>query len=148
MSAKPHATYKRTQISTSDPRRIVVLLYDGAISRLNQAVEAHGRGDRASRTVHVNKALDIIHFLTNSLDFERGGEIALNLQRLYDYIRDIITLANIEGTPEKFTEAIRLLTTLLDAWRSICADSTATPAPEEDFALRTREIASGVAAIC
>jgi flagellar secretion chaperone FliS len=148
MSSKPHAAYQRTQISTSDPRRIVVLLYDGAISRLNQAVESHGKGDKASRTIHVNKALDIIHFLTNSLDFERGGEISLNLQRLYDYIRDIVTLANIEGTPEKFTEAIHLLTTLLDAWRSICADHTATTSPEGDLTERTRELASGVAAIC
>lgn len=135
-------TYQRTQIATADRRKIVVLLYEGAISRLNQAIAAIGTGANEKRTSSITKALDIIHFLNNGLDFERGGEIAQNLQRLYDYVRDIVSEGNISGDVKKLEEAIRLLSMLLDAWKTICTQgNVATPPILEQ---RAREAVAAV----
>ncbi|NUP88605.1 MAG: flagellar export chaperone FliS [Candidatus Sumerlaeia bacterium] len=141
MAASGYNAYQRTQIATADRRKIIVLLYEGAISRLSQAAQALDEGDGDRRAYNVNKALDIIHFLTTSLDFERGGAISPRLEQLYAYIRDIVTLGSIEGRREKLEEAMRLLGTLLDAWRAISSSGQSTSALEES----TREMAASLA---
>jgi flagellar protein FliS len=142
--ASGYNVYQRTQITTSDRRKLIVLLYEGAISRLNQATAALEADDADRRVMNVNKALDIIHFLNNALDFERGGDISKNLQRLYDYTRDVISQGNIEARAEKFGEAIRLLNLLLEAWRQIASNGSATtPASLEE---RAQEMVMSIAA--
>jgi flagellar protein FliS len=142
--SRGHSAYQRTQIATADRRKIVVLLYEGAISRLTQAQHALKEGDADRRVLNVNKALDIIHFLNNSLDFEQGGDISPNLRRLYDYIRDVISVGNISGDTKKLDEAGRLLTTLLEAWRTISNGGSGNFAPALEA--RTREMIDKVAA--
>lgn len=143
--ANGYSVYHRTQITTSDRRKVIVMLYEGAISRLNQAIAALEERDADRRVICVNKALDIIHFLSSALDFERGGEIAGNLGRLYDYTRDVIARGNIEGRAERFSEAIRILSTLLEAWRAIASNGHAnTSAVLEESA---REVAASVAGL-
>jgi flagellar protein FliS len=138
-----YSAYQRTQIATADRRRIIVLLYEGAITRLEQAKDAVRRGDADRRVISVNKALDIIHLLRSGLDFESGGDIALNLQRLYDYVRDIVAEGNISGETEKLDEAIHLLSMLLVAWRAISMTGAGAETPLLEQ--RTREIADSVA---
>lgn len=142
MAAKAHNVYHRTQIATADRRKIIVLLYEGVISRLTQARQATEERDGDRRVFNVNKALDIINFLTTSLDFERGGEIAHNLESLYAYVRDTIAMGNIESRAESFTEAIRLMSTLLDGWRAIASGSVSATSILEQ---RTREVAANLA---
>jgi flagellar secretion chaperone FliS len=142
MAAKAHSVYQRTQIATADRRKIIVLLYEGVISRLTQARQAIEEHDGDRRVFNVNKALDIINFLTTSLDFERGGEIAHNLEALYAYVRDIVAMGNIENRAENFTEAIRLMSTLLDGWRAIASGSTSATSVLEE---RTREAVANLA---
>lgn len=112
-------TYARTNIETADQRKIIVLLYEGAIERLNKACKLMEDGERDEQGVLINKTLKIVNFLANALDMEEGGELAENLINLYDYIRDILLLANIENEPTKVREAIELFATLLDGWRGI-----------------------------
>jgi flagellar protein FliS len=140
-----YSAYQRTQIATADRRKIIVLLYEGAITRLTQSMAAIRDNDPDRRVLNANKALDIIHFLTNGLDFERGGEIARNLERLYDYVRDIIAAGNIHSDTSKFTEAIRLLTILLEAWRQICNGGADTP--PDLVERRAREAVASVASV-
>lgn len=144
MTTQGYSAYRRTQIQTSDPKQIVILLYEGAISRLGQAREAIERGDNQTRTASITRVLEIVHFLSNSLDHERGGEISANLARLYDYVRDIVSMGNIETDTAKFDEAASLLATLLEAWRQVCGNPNATPPIVEQAA---REASASIAAV-
>jgi flagellar protein FliS len=127
--------YQRVNVSTADPLRIVIMLYEGAIKYLNQArrlLEEDGpeSGQRIGRT------LEIVNYLRNSLDHEQGGQISINLQRLYDYLQDILNEANIHRNGEKIDEAISLFQTLLEGWRGIIAGQpaeTETVGGEDDI---------------
>jgi flagellar protein FliS len=118
-----HQHYQRVNISTADPLRIVIMLYEGAIKNLNQALRLLD-ANVAEAGARIGRALEIIHYLHNALDHEKGGDIAANLQRLYDYLRDILNEANIRHDHAKIREAIALLQTLLEGWRGILSGQT------------------------
>ena len=115
---RPYQNYQRINISTADPVRMIVLLYEGALKNLNQAIPLMGV-DNMSASVKITRTLDIINYLRNVLDFEKGGEIAVNLARLYDYMRNTLALANINQEQEQVKTVIGLLQTLLEGWRGV-----------------------------
>lgn len=123
--------YADTDIQTSDPRAVIVLLYEGAIKFLNRSLDACERNDRWAVSDGVVKAQKIIHFLSSSLDFEDGGEVAENLDRLYAYMRDTLNDANLHCRVEKIQEVIDLFKPLLSAWRDVAQDPTAAEALEK-----------------
>lgn len=121
---RPHQSYQKVNVSTADPVRIIVLLYEGAIKNLNQAIRAID-GDRELMSAKITRTLDIINYLRNALDHEKGGEIAGNLERLYEYMRDVLSQANIHPDAAKMEHVISLLQTVLEGWRGIVANQTA-----------------------
>lgn len=66
--------------------KIISLLMDGALERVDQAVVAFNDSDAEQFQILINKLVAIINGLRNSLNLEAGGEIATNLDALYDYI--------------------------------------------------------------
>ena len=119
MSKMASQAYQRASINTSDPTKIIVMLYDGAIRNLRQAIEHFDAGRRVEASERILRTQDIIHYLHNSLDFEKGGEISINLSKLYDYVRDTLALANIEGSTESIETCILVLQPLLEGWRGV-----------------------------
>ena len=130
---KGYQAYRKTSVQTADRTKVIVMLYEKAISHLNRARLELDEGIEGNEwTTRVNKALEIIKHLSNALDFEKGGEIAGNLSALYDYIRDIINEGNITRNTKFFLEAANLLSCLLEAWRKISDEqSGAQPAPSQ-----------------
>jgi flagellar protein FliS len=118
--------YQRVEIATADPVRIVVLLYEGAIRNLNIAAR-NIETDKELASAKICRTLEIVNYLRNALDHEQGGEISLNLQRLYEYMRDQLNEANIHSDASKLAEVVNLLQILLEGWRGISANQTATP---------------------
>lgn len=137
MLTNPYKKYHNTNISTADNKKIIILLYEGAIKFLNLAIQSIEKKDPDSRVLYVNKTLAIILYLSNCLDFEKGGEIADNLSRLYDFIRDNTTAGSIESNTDKLKVSIDLFKTLLEGWQGIIdqpikqENATATPSPVE-----------------
>jgi len=129
----PHGytTYSRTDIQTSDPRAVVVLLYEGAIRFLNQGIDAAQRNERMEMSEYIQKAQKIVAYLNTSLDYSAGGEIAMNLGRLYNYMRDRLSEANLHCDRAKMEEVIDLFKPLLEAWREIAKDPAAAAALEK-----------------
>lgn len=123
--AMPYKNYQVTEIKTSDPVRIVVLLYEGAIKNLNQAIVYIDENKQPLATARISKTQEIVNYLRNTLDFEQGGEISVNLDRLYDYISRQLTEAQIKRDLDKIKEVIGLLQTLLEGWQGIAAGQTA-----------------------
>lgn len=130
-----YQSYKRTSVQTADRLKLVVMLYEKTISNLNRIImELEGEKPKKDWEALIKNSLDIIQFLSNSLDHEQGGEIAANLSGLYDYLRDIITLGNISRDVEMFQEAHGLLTRLLEGWHGISTDNVdpqAAPTPTQ-----------------
>jgi flagellar secretion chaperone FliS len=112
-----HAAYQQGQVSSADPVRIVVLLYEGAIRFIAQAQLRWQ--EPAARGTALGRAHRIISELLASLDHERGGEIATNLDRLYQYSLEAITRANLEADARPLDGVVKVLKELLEGWQSI-----------------------------
>ncbi len=112
---------------TLAPARQIVLLYDGAIRRIKEARQAIERRAIEERHVAVGKAAAIIDALHACLDYERGGEIARNLDRLYTYFGIRLQRINLKDDVEACDELIERLGELRASWARI-ADPGATPA--------------------
>ncbi len=123
---RPYQNYRRVEISTADPTHIIVLLYEGAIKNLNQAIQLH-RTEREQALAKLTRTMDIINYLRDSLDHEKGGEIAQNIHRLYDYARDRLNETIIQFSEDPINEVINLLQILVEGWRGITAPATSDP---------------------
>ncbi|MCF8025537.1 MAG: flagellar export chaperone FliS [Desulfobacteraceae bacterium] len=108
--------YQQNQVKTASPEQILILLYEGAIRFLKQAKMAMEEGDRVTRLEKISRALAIITELSNTLDFEKGGEVAENLDALYAFITRELTRSNMENDPAPVETAIGILTELHEAW--------------------------------
>ncbi len=114
--------YKKNAILTASPEKLVVLLYEGAIQNLEKARQVLRSGkDLHSPAVGeaLGKALAILGELRASLDMEKGGEIAKDLSRLYEFASDRILSANMERRPEPVEHTLTVLRTLKEGWDGI-----------------------------
>ena len=102
--------------TTADPARLVVLLFDGAITFLRQAEENLERGDVATFAARVSRAQAIIAELTDSLDREAAGDIGANLGRLYDFMASHLTRGLISRDGGPVQEVIALLRELREGF--------------------------------
>ncbi|MCH1430200.1 MAG: flagellar export chaperone FliS [Chlamydiales bacterium] len=112
-------TYKKQQIESASPGELVVLLYDGAIDYLTKAQNALSSDglDRIEK-FHNNliSCQNIITELTASLDMEKGGDIAKNLFRLYDFMYRKLVSANLDKNQDDLSSIKNMLIQLRDAW--------------------------------
>ncbi len=108
-------------VEDASPHRLVQMLLDGAIARV-VAAEGHlARGEIASKGENIGMAMGIIDGLQGSLDLEGGGEIAVNLSALYDYMVRRLMVANRDNKKEPLEEVLHLLKEIKEAWDGIPA---------------------------
>jgi len=119
MRQNPYSKYKTMEVTTTDPLKLVVLLYDGAISALKRAKEHIGRKDYMSKYKELMKAHDIVFELMACLDKEKGGDVAENLNSLYAYMLSRIMEANNSLDFEILDEIIGLLDNLNESWKEL-----------------------------
>lgn len=109
--------YKQTSIKTANRGQILIMLYEAAIKNVKKASDCLDRKDLAGKGQAIVKAHDIINELTNTLDFEVGGQIAKDLERLYLFMTDQLIKANLQNTKEPLQQVQKLMETLLQGWR-------------------------------
>ena len=115
----PLAAYKENTVTTQSKGKTVVLLYDGAIRFLKQALACMQAGDVAGRNERILKAEAIIDELDVSLNMDAGGELAANLRLLYDFMRRNLVQANMSQDARRVQEVISILADLNSGWRAI-----------------------------
>lgn len=108
--------YQQMDISTASPTAIVVKLYQGAIRNAKRARELEDAARIGERGKAITKAVAIVGELRSSLDHQRGGEIATNLNRLYDFVIERLTEGNLRRAQKPIDEALVVLSTLEEAW--------------------------------
>ena len=114
--AKQAETYKKNQIETATPEEILIMLYEGAIRFLLVAKKADEEKNLEKYSKNIIKAQHIIQEFMNSLDLEIGGEMAVNLYRLYDYLHYRLVQGNIKRDVAMLDEVIDHLRKLKGTW--------------------------------
>ncbi len=109
----------QTGVVDADPHRLIQLLLDGAIDRIAQARGALASGDPAMMGEALGKAVGILSGLQASLDMERGGDVAANLDRLYSYMSLRLLDVHREKEAKPLDEVVGLLGTIKSGWDAI-----------------------------
>ncbi len=110
------------EVLEASPHRIIQMLMDGFIDRIAYAKGNLERGEMAQKSQYISKAIGIINGLKSSLDVEKGGDIAHNLNDLYDYINRRLILANTKNDMAILHEVSALMKEVKDGWDAIPAD--------------------------
>jgi flagellar protein FliS len=106
----------------ASPHRLIVLLYEGAELSIRMAIKHIHEGDLMKKSAAITKASSIIHDgLREALDHGQGGEIAQQLDALYDYMGKRIMLAHLRNETAPLEEVLGLLRELREAWQQIGA---------------------------
>lgn len=108
-----------TAIDAATPHQLIDMLFKGARDRIIQAQGLLEHGDMEGKGAAINTCIDILSGLQASLDHEQGGDIARNLDGLYDYMQRRLFRANADNDMEALKEVLDLITTLRGAWTSI-----------------------------
>ena len=109
-----------TGIESADPHKLILMLFEGAQEALARARMHMQHNEIAEKGQMISKAIMIIdHGLKASLDMNAGGDLAIKLQALYDYMAYRLLVANIQNNLEIINEVGKLLSELHGAWREI-----------------------------
>ncbi|TXI28007.1 MAG: flagellar export chaperone FliS [Aquipseudomonas alcaligenes] len=109
----------QAQVSDASPHRLIQMLMEGGLSRLAQAKGVMMYGQHAAKGELLSKAIGIIGGLRESLDLQQGGEIAANLDRLYEYMVSRLVEANIGNDVAIIDEVAELLRNVKSGWDAI-----------------------------
>lgn len=106
-------------IVDASPHRLIQMLLVGALDKIAIAKGHMDRGEIGAKGSHISWAISIIGGLRTSLDPSAGGEIAANLERLYEYIERRLAQANIENSTAMLDEVASLLGQIKSGWDAI-----------------------------
>jgi len=111
--------YKTVGAESASPHTLIQMLFDTYLVRVDQAVTAIENNDLNAKGIAISKALAIVGGLEEGLDLEKGGELAENLQSLYQYVRHRLLVATDKNDVEALKEARDLIFQIKDAWDQI-----------------------------
>ena len=124
---KPSAAYGMVgvdmNVAAADPHKLILMLFDGAIFAVGAATANAQKRDLKSMSKEILKASNIIsEGLRDSLDISVGGDLAVRLASLYDYMAVRLQAANLKGNTAILNEVSQLLIELRGGWEEIAND--------------------------
>lgn len=123
MYTDPRQAYRDTHASTSvtgaSPHKLIALLFDSCQESLATAKGAMMRGEVREKAYAIKKAIDVVVRLQGSLDFEKGGDIAIRLDDLYTFCTNRLAMANALNDTAMVDEVYRVIAELKLGWSQI-----------------------------
>ena len=123
--------YQELNVTTASPMELILMLYDECIRSLDKAEKAFETPSEPERIEVIGNNLlhaqDIITELAVSLDMEKGGEIARNLQRLYDFMVNHLSHANVNKQIKPIQDVRKIMSELREAWFEISKQEPSRP---------------------
>ncbi|WP_310598914.1 flagellar export chaperone FliS [Desulfobulbus sp.] len=113
--------YLANSIRSASPEQLMLMLYDGAIRFLSQAIQAVEQHNPEQRALFINRASAIVTEFAATLDSSHNPELAENLTALYGYMLRRMMEANLKNAPEPLQECKQLLTDLRMTWTKAIA---------------------------
>jgi flagellar protein FliS len=110
-------SYNQMNVQIDKPEKLILMLYEGALRFTNFAKKAIREGDIEKKVHYIIKVSNIFIELINSLDFEKGGDVAYYLNGLYAYQLELLAKANLENNEKYLDDVIRVLKGLIEAWK-------------------------------
>ena len=109
--------YLRNQIESASREQLLIMFYDGAIRFVTRAENAIRDNNIEQRNYCINKASAIVAELSATLDHEIGGQIASDLEALYDFMHRELIKANVKNSLAPLETVKTLLTDLNETWK-------------------------------
>ena len=123
--------YFQTKVSTTDQGQLLLMLYDGALRYLQQARDKMLAKDFAGKGILISKVIDIVNELSASLNMEKGGSLATNLNNLYILCTARLLQANLKMNVESLDSVVQILSGLRGAYAQIIETPEARKAAAE-----------------
>lgn len=127
-ASQPYQAYKEVHVETASQGKLIVMLYDAAVKRTEEAIGLLGTKKLDAINNNLIRAQDIMAELRASLNM-KAGEIAANLDSLYDYIHRLLVRGNIRKEKASLEEALRLMSMLRDTWKELFENLPASEIP-------------------
>lgn len=108
-----------SEVLDADPHRLIQLLMEASLSRMSQAKGAIERRDMEAKATLLGRVMEIIRTLQSSLNHQEGGEVALNLDRLYNYMNRRLLQAVTQNDQEIVNEVMSLMMQVKEGWDGI-----------------------------
>jgi flagellar protein FliS len=109
--------YRKRAVEGASPVGLVVLLYGGAITALMRAISAIEANSIEKRVHELNKVFAILAELQGTLDFEKGGAVAQQLEKYYVVLRAQVLEASIKNSKPILEDLVKNMTGIKQAWQ-------------------------------
>ncbi len=121
-----------SMVEAASPHRLIQMLMEGALDKIVAARKHMLAKEIGEKAQSITCSISIIDGLRISLDKEQGGEIAQNLEDLYDYMVRRLIQANVSNDPAILDEVTDLLLQIKSAWDAIAPEATQAP-PQHSY---------------
>lgn len=116
--ASPVRAYRRIDVQTASQGKLIVMMFNGAIQRAEEAKRAIKNGDGPAAHNSLLVAQDIVSELRGALNMD-AGELAENLDRTYEYFHHLLVTANIKKDSAPLDECVRHMASMRDTWSEL-----------------------------
>ena len=127
-----HNAYRRVDVETASQGKLIVMLLNGAIQRAEEAKRLILKKNASEAHANLLRAQDIIAELRGALNMA-AGEVAVNLDRTYEYFYHLLVMANVRKDTEPIDQCVELMTGIRDTWAElfdrIARETPTTEAP-------------------
>lgn len=113
----PYGEYKKNHVLTASKEQVLLMLYEAAIKHCKLAIRYMDEKKIGDKGMQIIKVQDIVSELMVVLDHKVGGDVSLNLEKLYYFMLDKLTEANIQNSPDAVRVVQKLLETLHEGWK-------------------------------
>ncbi len=114
-----YSSYQQNSVAVESPAKLVEMLYEGILRFASMAKRCIDSQDIEKKIYYINRTTDIFVELLNSLDYEKGGQVAHYLTGLYTHQIKLLTQANMENNKDKIDIVIKVVKGLLEAWKEV-----------------------------